>query len=201
MYIPKINKVEDRGEILSFMKRFSFATIITSKNNYPVATHLPFVVEERRDDIFLISHFAKANPHWEDIEENEVLVIFTEPHAYISTDNYEKETNVPTWNYMAIHTYGKGKIVSDDKKYDAVKAMILSFDSSYQKQWENLAIDYKEKMMNGIVAFEIEVTNIEAKFKLSQNRSIREKQNIIQSLSNSNNTSENLIADYMRNQK
>lgn len=197
MYIPKVNLIDDKEEILSFMKRFNFATIITSKGNHPNATHLPFVVEEKDGNIVLLSHFAKANTHWEDIEDNDVLVIFTEPHAYISTNNYEKDTNVPTWNYMAIHVYGRGKIVSEDAKNNSLEAMIDFFDVSYREKWENLPIEYKQKMTKGIVAFEIEVVNIEAKFKLSQNRSDIEKDNIIKSLSKNKNTNENLIADYM----
>lgn len=197
MYIPKINQINDKGEILSFMRRFNFATIITSKGNYPTATHLPFVVDDRNGNIVLISHFAKANTHWEDIVDSAVLVIFIEPHAYISTKNYEKETNVPTWNYIAIHAYGKGKVISDEDKEKSLVRMIDFFDNSFCGQWQNLPDEYKLKMKNGIVAFEIEVDKIEAKFKLSQNRSEVEKENIINLLSNSSNTNENLIAEYM----
>jgi len=96
LYIPKINLETDREKIVAFMQRFSFATIITAKNNLPVATHLPFLVTIREDNVILTSHFAKANNHWSDIENDKVLVIFSEPHAYISPKNYGKELNVPT---------------------------------------------------------------------------------------------------------
>lgn len=116
MYIPKINLTTDKEEIVTFMKQFSFATIITSKDNFPNATHLPFVVSSKNDNLVLTSHFAKANEHWKDIENNTVLVIFCEPHAYISTKNYDKELNVPTWNYISIHAYGQAKLITETEK-------------------------------------------------------------------------------------
>ena len=116
MYIPKINLATDRDEIVAFMKQFSFATIVTAKDNLPVATHLPFLVTTKDDQIILTAHFAKANDHWADIEHNKVLVIFSEPHAYISTKNYDKELNVPTWNYISVHAYGQGKLITETKR-------------------------------------------------------------------------------------
>jgi transcriptional regulator len=87
------------------MKRYSFATIITAKNSFPIGTHLPFVVTTINDSLVLTSHFARANEHWQEIENSKVLVIFSEPHAYISAKNYDKKLNVPTWNYISIHAY------------------------------------------------------------------------------------------------
>src|SRR5438309_1993202 len=106
MYIPKHYLTEDRSEILSFMRQYPFGTIISAQDNYPVATHLPFIIEESENDIVIKSHFAKANPHWKNIESVPVLIIFTEPHAYISPQYYQHLQNVPTWNYMSVHAYG-----------------------------------------------------------------------------------------------
>ncbi len=199
MYIPKINLATDREEIVSFMKQFSFATIITAKDNLPVATHLPFLVTTKDDKIILTSHFAKANNHWADIENNKVLVIFSEPHAYISTKNYDKELNVPTWNYISIHAYGQGKlIIETEKTFEVLEATIDNYEPSYRQQWNNFPEDYKLKMSKGIVAFEIIVTDLQAKKKLSQNRTDTEKKKIIETLSKSSDTNEQLIADYMR---
>lgn len=168
MYIPKINQASDRQEIVDFMKRFSFATIITAKDNYPVATHLPFLVKFENDVIILTSHFAKANDHWKDLESNKVLVIFSEPHAYISPSNYEKELNVPTWNYISVHAYGECKVITEtEKTFEILEATIDYYESSYRKQWEGLPEDYKSKMAKGIVAFEIRVDDLQAKKKLS----------------------------------
>src|SRR5690606_38295093 len=100
-------------------------TLITAKDNYPIATHLPFIVSLQDDIIVLTSHFAKANEHWKDIENNKILVIFSEPHAYISPKHYDKELNVPTWNYISIHAYGNGKIIVEkDKVIDVLENTI-----------------------------------------------------------------------------
>jgi transcriptional regulator len=199
MYIPKVNLATDKAEIIEFMKRFSFATIITSKNNSPVATHLPFVVTTKGDNIVLSSHFAKANEHWQDIENNSVLVIFSEPHAYISTKNYDKELNVPTWNYISIHAYGQGKLIPEpEKTFEILEAAIDNYEKSYRQHWDNFPEDYKLKMAKGIVAFEILVTDLQAKKKLSQNRTDTEQQKIIDTLSKRKDTNEKIIAEFMK---
>ncbi len=199
MYIPTINLATDKGEIIAFMKQFSFATIITAKGGLPVATHLPFLVTTQNDTVILTSHFAKANEQWKDIEGGKVLVIFSEPHAYISTKNYEKELNVPTWNYISIHTYGDGRLITDtEKTFEVLEATINNYEAAYMQQWNNLPDDYKLGMSKGIVAFEILITELQAKKKLSQNRTGIEKQKIIETLSKSDKTNEQLIAEYMK---
>jgi Transcriptional regulator len=199
MYIPKYNLTTDKEEILSFIKTYSFATIITVKNNFQTATHLPFVVTETENQIILTSHFAKANTQWTEIAENNVLVIFTEPHAYISTKHYDSEMNVPTWNYIAIHVYGKGQIFTEqNQSFDVLDKMINNFEKEYKHQWDKLPLDYKTKMLNGIVAFQIIATDIQAKKKLSQNRKEAERQNIISAFENSNNENEKIIAELMK---
>lgn len=199
MYIPGMNAMTDRKEALAFMKRFSFATIITAKENLPVATHLPFLVSVRDDKIILTSHFAKANEQWKAIVNNKVLVIFTEPHAYISPGNYDKELNVPTWNYISVHAYGQGRLITQtDKAIDILEATIANYELAYMQQWNGLPDDFKMKMIKGIVAFEIEITELQAKKKLSQNKTASEQRKIISALSGSGNDNERLIADYMK---
>lgn len=199
MYIPKINLSTDREEIVAFMKRFSFATIITAKDNSPVATHLPFLVNIKEDNIILTAHFARANEQWADVENNKILVIFSEPHAYISPKNYDKELNVPTWNYISIHAYGKGKLITEkDKTFKVLESTIEYYETSYKQQWDSLPEDYKLKMLKGIVAFEVSVTDLQAKKKLSQNKTTSERDRIISSLSKSNDNNEQLIAEYMK---
>lgn len=199
MYIPGMNAMTDREEALAFMKRFSFATIITAKENLPVATHLPFLVSVRDDKIILTSHFAKANEQWKAIVNNKVLVIFSEPHAYISPGNYDKELNVPTWNYISVHAYGQGRLITQtDKTIDILEATIANYELAYMQQWNGLPDDFKMKMMKGIVAFEIEITELQAKKKLSQNKTASEQRKIISALSGSGNDNERLIADYMK---
>ena len=198
MYIPSFNSFTDGQEIVAFMQRYSFATIVTQVDSLPVATHLPFLIKEEDDKIILQAHFAKANPQWKEIEGSTSLVIFTEPHAYISPNNYEKLENVPTWNYIAVHAYGKARILDGvEQKTELLKHTIKAFESAYLQQWEELPEQYRLKMMNGIVAFEIKVADLQAKKKLSQNRSELERENIIHTLGQSTDTNEREIAAYM----
>ena len=198
MYIPSFNRFEDRQEIIAFMQRYSFAAIVTDINGIPEATHLPFLIKEENDKLFLLSHFAKANPQSAQVFGKTSLVIFTEPHAYISQQLYEKEESVPTWNYIAVHAYGKAVIIeNDEQKAGLLQHTIEQYDTSYLEQYQKLPTDFKSKMMKGIVAFEIEVTDLQAKKKLSQNRTDTEKENIINSLSQSADTNEKEIAAYM----
>jgi transcriptional regulator len=103
----------DKQEAVDFMQKYSFATIVTVENGIPSATHLPFIIDKRGDQVVLISHFAKANHQSADVFGCTALVIFTEPHAYISPAHYEKEQNVPTWNYLAVHAYGKATLIDE----------------------------------------------------------------------------------------
>lgn len=188
----------DKQEAISFMQKYSFATIVTVTNGIPSATHLPFIIEQRGDTVVLISHFAKANHQSADVFGCTPLVIFTEPHAYISPAHYEKELNVPTWNYLAVHAYGKATLIDNKAQVAQILEKTISFyEADYLKQWNSLPDDYKSKMMNGIVAFEIVVDDLQGKSKLSQNRTEQERNNIISALAKSADKNEQEIADYM----
>lgn len=199
MYTPDHFKLEDKSEILSFIKEYSFATIINVKDNFPSATHLPFIIKEENKELYLISHFAKANEQWKEITLNKSLVVFSEPHAYISPKNYDSVKNVPTWNYVSVQIYGDGEIVStEEETIEILKETILTYESDYLPQWESLPATFKNNMIKGIVAFKIKVTDIQAKKKASQNRSETEKEKIVENLSNSSNEVERKMASYIK---
>jgi transcriptional regulator len=198
MYIPSFNRATDDDEVLDFMRRYAFATLVTAKDGLPTATHLPFSVEKRGEELFLTSHFARANPQWRDLESHKVLVIFSEPHAYISPQHYDHATNVPTWNYISVHAYGDGRLLTEPSEaLRVLEGMIDTYEAGYRSQWDNLPDDYRMKMLNGIVAFEVKVGELQAKKKLSQNRSEAERDRIIEVLSTSADTSETAIAAFM----
>jgi transcriptional regulator len=189
----------DKTKIVEFIKRFSFATLITSKNDFPIASHLPFVIKEEKDKLMLYSHVAKQNEQWKHIEDSAVLVIFNEPHAYISPTNYEKDVNVPTWNYISVHAYGKGHLItSHEDVIDLLENTIDNYEVSYREQWSRLPEKYRLGQMTGIVGFKIDVTEIQAKEKLSQNKTHNEQQKIIDTLSVSTDTNERITAEYMK---
>jgi len=198
MYVPRHFAATGRQEMIAFMQKYSFATIVSLTDGLPVATHLPFVVTVEHDKVWLSAHFARANRQWEQLSGGKCLVIFQEPHAYISPVHYEKEQSVPTWNYIAVHAYGNPQIVeAQTEKLDLLGKMILQYEPAYNVQWQRLPDDYKMRMLNGIVVFRMHITDIQASYKLSQNKTFRERQDIIDTLSQSEATPGRDIADYM----
>lgn len=199
MFIPNMFKIESEAEKIAFMKQYSFAMIITTNNNVPLATQLPFVIAEKQGKLILSGHFASANEQAKYIEENTSLVIFTEPHAYISPVHYDKRESVPTWDYIAVHAYGKAKIVTDeDSKFKALEQMIMVYEHGYLEQWNSLSDKFKKGMIKGIVAFELEVSDLQGQKKLSQNKSEAERQRIIHQLEKSDNSEEKDLAKYIK---
>lgn len=179
MYIPKKFVQKDTIKSIAFMRAYNFALIISAKDDIPVATHLPFIIEERDKKIVLISHMSKANEQWKSFVDNEVLVIFNEPHAYISPTLYEKHQNVPTWNYVAVHAYGKVMLINEpEQQYQLLEKMMQQMEPAYLKQWKTLDLKYKESLRKEITAFEIIVSDLQAKEKLSQNKTQKERKTI-----------------------
>jgi len=200
MFVPSGYKFESEAEKIAFMQRYSFATIITNNDRQvPLATQLPFVIEQRADKLVLSGHFSIANEQARFIEQNTSLIIFTEPHAYISPTHYSKRESVPTWDYIAVHAYGKAKLITDDTlKLNALEQMINFYEKDYMAQWNSLTDTFKSRMIKGIVAFELEVTDLQGQKKLSQNKTEAERERIIAQLEKSNNTVEHDLAGYIQ---
>jgi transcriptional regulator len=202
MYIPEFNRVEDRDKAIAFMRANPFVILVSVNESVPFATHLPVVIDDVNGQLTLRAHVAKANPHWQLIEQQESLLIFHGPHAYISPSLYEIRESVPTWNYAAVHVYGKGRIISDEAGATrTLEALIGQFDESYREQWNSLSSDYRTRMLRHIVAFEIPITRVEAKFKLSQNRTKAEQENVIRALSGNPDSTIASTAVLMRQEK
>jgi transcriptional regulator len=202
MYIPEFNRIEDQAAALAFMRANPFVILVSNNDDAPFATHLPVLIADSGGEITLRAHVAKANPHWKTLDqepERDSLVIFHGPHAYISPALYEVHESVPTWNYATVHAYGRGKLLTAETDKQQVLAELISqFDSSYLNQWNSFDEQYRSRMLNHIVAFEINVTRIEAKFKLSQNRTRIEQENVIQTLGASSDSAISGVADLMR---
>jgi transcriptional regulator len=199
MYIPKFFAETDEEKLVEFMREFNFAALITAENDVPFATHLPFIIEQRNNKIYLLAHLAKANPHWQQFENKQVLVIFAEPHAYISPLHYEKTENVPTWNYIAVHAYGNIKTFSQAENLVLLEKQVEAFDKNYfETNWQKISGEYKTNLAKGVVAFEIEVTDLQGKKKLNQNKPGKDTQNVIEAFEKSDNANEQLIAEYMK---
>lgn len=182
MYIPPYYQNTNLAEVKEFIKNNSFGILVNQTNGKPWATHIPLELYSKNDKDFLISHISKANPQWHNFKDApEVLCIFNGPHTYISSSWYKKE-EVPTWNYIAVHVYGNIKIIEGDAVLDGLNTLV----NKYEKQSEcpisiSKLSDKTMQQVNGIIAFEIEITNIEAAYKLSQTRT-EDHQKIIEEL-------------------
>jgi transcriptional regulator len=142
---------------------------------------------------------ARANPQWKSFGENELLVVFQGPHGYISPSHYELKQNVPTWNYIAVHAYGKAKLIEEPAAvFSLMELTINTFEKEFFQQWKELSPEYVNGMLKAIVAFEIEVTQLEGKFKLSQNKTKHEQQNIISSFEKSDDSVQKELAEEMK---
>lgn len=199
MYIPPENHMPGRGRAIAFMQRYSFATLVSAEGGVPVATHLPFVVREEGEKLVLLSHLARQNAQARLLEGRPALVVFQEPHAYISPSHYEKQLNVPTWNYLAVHAYGTPALIPDPQAVlQLLETTIHTYEAGYQAQWQRLPDQYKHGLVRDLVAFRIEVTDLQAKEKLSQDKARTEQRRIVDALSQSDVSAERAVAGYMQ---
>ncbi|MCM3745081.1 FMN-binding negative transcriptional regulator [Sporosarcina luteola] len=199
MYIPKYFKVTDVEEIRGFIQENSFGTIVTTKKGKPIATHLPFGFTREGDDFYITGHMAYGNPQWRTFDANDdVLVMFQGPHAYISSSWYSHE-NVPTWNYQAVHIYGKASIVEQDELIKGLTIMLEKYEGHRENPvlWNTLSPKLLESELKGIVGFKIKVEEIQAAYKLSQNRNETDYQNIIEKLRNEGSPQSQQVAEQM----
>lgn len=182
MYIPKPYREDDSATLVEFMRANSFATLVSILDGQLWASHLPVVVAYQDGVVSLSGHLAKPNPHWQGFGADEALMIFHGPHAYISPSLYEKRESVPTWNYIAVHAYGVPMAVQYDERPERVEGMleqmIDQYDTAYQAQWRSLPDKFRHGMLSGVVGFEMTVTRLEGKYKLSQNRSETDQRNV-----------------------
>jgi transcriptional regulator len=202
MYIPEFNRVRDHADTVSFVQANPFAILVSASDSGPFATHIPILARSASDQMTLHGHMAKANPHCALLEGGkESLAIFHGPHAYISPKLYESRESVPTWNYAAVHVYGNARAVTEPEALmEEVREIIHTFDPTYYEQWTSLSDKFRYGMLKHIVGFEIVATRIEAKFKISQNRTKADQAAVINSLGQSSDSAVSGIAKLMEKQ-
>jgi transcriptional regulator len=199
MYSPPYNQIEKRAELMDFMRANSFALLVTGTGGTLHGSHLPVMVHERDAKLVLDMHMAKNNPQWKEFFDDEVMVVFFGPHAYVSPRWYEDQERVPTWNYAAVHVYGVPKVVDDAKaKHASQRRLVAAMDSQWLPKFDALPPEYVKSMLEGIVNFEIAVTRIETRWKLSQNRGRREQELIATELEKSADSVERALAALTR---
>jgi len=202
VYIPEYFRARNHADTLAFMRANPFAILISTTADGPFATHLPLFMRAEEEKVFLRGHVAKANPHWRYLEQQpECLTIFHGAHSYISPSNYIARESVPTWNYGAVHLYGNARVFSSPEDLLAVLHELMgTFEPAYAAQWASLDEGYRERMLRQIAGFEITVTKIESKFKLSQNRPREDQENVIASLEQADDTVVSGVSRLMREQ-
>ena len=202
MHIPKFFRQEDRQTIVEFLRKNDFATLVLYDGEKPVASHLLFEIVEQGEALFVNGHMSRANPMWRSFDKNnEALVIFQGPHTYISPTWYN-HINVPTWNYQSVHVYGKPRLVTDrDESYGILKRLVDRYETNGPYRMETLPPDFVEKEMRGVAAFSIEVTKVEASYKLSQNRDEESYRSIVAHLEQRGDDMSHEIADAMKQQR
>lgn len=200
MYIPPIYKNENQEEIISFLQKNSFGILVNQTNGKLWATHIPLELGTNKNGKqILFGHLSKENPQSKSFADNDkVLAIFSGAHSYISSSWYDHE-NVPTWNYIAVHIYGTVKIITGDAAIESLEKLV----DKYEKNSKNPVkiADLSKKTMlqtRGIVAFEIEIEEIQSIHKLSQNRDTKNHENIISELKKTKKPQATAIANEMQ---
>ena len=201
MYIPRWNKIEDRDTIRQFVDDVGFASLVTPSDSGLKVTHLPLLYVDSPGDGIISGHMAKGNDHWKVFDgEQESVVIFQGPNAYVSPEWYETRPAVPTWNYGVVHMRGAVTMIDNtdwliqhvDDLVDFHEAGIG--DGSKEASYEEI----RTKLLGGIVGFQMHVESVEAKFKLSQNRSEEDRRRVAEKLGASEDGQSAAVAELMR---
>ncbi len=189
MYIPEHFAETDLPTLHEFMRQHSFATLVTQHGDAPFASHLPMLLDDSVGTHgALLGHMARNNEQWHDFAAGEeVLVMFQGAHAYVSPAWYEPNPmSVPTWNFMAVHAYGVARILSEEELVQALHQVVDENEKAFSSPWKlDISQAMRERMLGAIVGFEVKLNRIEGKFKLSQNRAVQDRRNVIARLAQS----------------
>jgi transcriptional regulator len=196
MYIPSAFAMKDPEKLAEVISSNDFAILISRDGDSLFASHLPFLYRPAEGvHGKLLSHMARANRHWQLFSENgEAMVIFTGPHAYISPNWYVNSVAVPTWNYVTVHVYGMPRIIESGPGLEAILDATVA---EHEADSLSLPAEMRAKLQQAIVGFEIEITRIEGKFKLGQNRSPEDQRKMLQTLQDSGDADSQRLAEIM----
>lgn len=201
MFVPKLFRIEDHQAIEDFIRQNSFATLVSSVEGKPWATHLPLELEKNAaGESVLWGHLSKSNPQWKYFSSGEtVMAVFMGPHSYVSSSWYQ-HLNVPTWNYIAVHVYGIMRLLDEDASYELLKRLVRKYEARSAKpvDVETMPKEFVLKEMKGIVAFEMSIARVEGKWKLSQNRNDEDFASVIRELEALNELNAMQVAGEMK---
>jgi len=198
MYILEAYNTKDKDKFSNFIEDNSFADLVTYRDGALSSNKVPFFYDKEKNELY--GHLGGNNPQLVDIENsNEVLVIFSGAHSYISPHWYKSKNSVPTWNFQTLQVRGVASIV-DDKKLLKILAKLTKFhESKLENQWTMSKLDpnSREKMLNMITGFKVEITDIKFKEKMSQIRDVEDQKNIISALNKTNEPLAKKVANIM----
>jgi transcriptional regulator len=201
VYIPKYFREEEHQKILAFLRCNNFPAIVSFDGDRPIATHTPVeVVENENGEITIYAHISRANPQWKSFNNQEILLIFQGAHTYVSPRWYN-HVNVPTWNYMMVHVYGKVRLLQGDELYALLSRLVHNHEVNTSYSLEGLPQDFVQKEIRGVVGFALDVTRIDAGYKLSQNRNDEDHANIVRELDNRGDADSVKVASAMRDKR
>jgi transcriptional regulator len=199
MYIPSAFAETDLNKLHDFIEQNSFGLLVTEVDSQPFASHLPLLLERNVGPHgTLIGHMARANPQWRQAAGQTALAIFSGPHAYISPAWYEAEQVVPTWNYTAVHIYGRVEIFEDAETLLKIVEQSMRFYERSGPATIDGSATFVRKMLTQIVGFRIEITKIEGKWKLNQNHPLERREKVVRALSQRGDENALAIAAMMR---
>ena len=200
MYVPKHFAEDDPATLAAYIRANPFATIVSLLDGELIASHVPVLLEGAAEaGGRLVGHVARANPHWRAFDRTaESLVIFAGPHAYVSPAWYNETPAVPTWNYTAVHVYGAVRAIEDPQAIlPVIDRLIATFDSQGYGP-DSVPPDYRVSMARGTVGFELTISRVDGKAKLSQNRPVEDRRSVAHHLSQSEDATEQSLAELMQ---
>jgi transcriptional regulator len=203
MYVPAAFAATDLSRLHDFIERNSFGLLVSQVEGQPFATHLPFLLDRTAGPHgTLIGHMARANPQWREAVGQTSLAIFAGPHAYISPAWYEAENVVPTWNYTAVHAYGRVELVeAGDALLGIVRESVLHYERAMPQPWSfDPSGTFAERLLTQIVGFRLVIERIEGKFKLSQNHPAGRREKVVRALEESGDEDARAVAEMMKPQ-
>lgn len=201
MYTPRKFKPDDKAEVLDFIRTNSFGILVNQAEGKLWATHIPMLMDDKGEK--LSGHISRANKQWKAFSSGEeVMAIFQGSHAYISPSWYDHK-NVPTWNYIAAHVYGTINIIEGKELYESLGKLVNTYEKEFEHpvDMEYIGEESVKKQMRGIVGFEIQITDIQAAYKLSQNRNDISYKEVVKQLSASENQTDQQLAEEMHKKR
>jgi transcriptional regulator len=201
MYVPSHFAQDDTSKLYDAIERYSFATLVSTSSGGMEASHLPLLLDRAAGTQgTILGHMARANLQWKGAAGQEVLAIFSGPHAYISPQWYEAAQVVPTWNYMAVHAYGRLELIDDDVEVKSLlERTVETYEASQPRPWRmDEPPEFVARLLKQIVAFRIPISRLEGKWKLNQNRPQEQRERVIAQLSRQGDENAMQIVNLMK---